>query len=127
VGDAAGFIDPIFSSGVMLAMNSGAAGARAVDQAITTGQSMTAGMRAYEKQVWRNIGVFWKFIEKFYDHNFTQLFFQPVNRFRMVCAINCVLAGRTKLPFDIRWRLGVFFFLVRLNRLIPVVPRIRVG
>lgn len=127
VGDAAGFIDPVFSSGVMLAMTSGRDGARVVDQALSSGRAMTSAMAAYQKRSWKNVGVYWEFIENFYKLHFTQLFFQPVNKHRMVCAINAVLAGRTNLTFAIRWRLRVFFLLARLNRYVPVAKRIRIG
>ncbi len=126
-GDAAGFIDPVFSSGVMLAMTSGRDAARVVAGALRLGKPMTAGMKRYEKQSWRNVGIYWEFIENFYQLHFAQLFFQPVNKHRMVCAINSVLAGRTKLSFPIRWRLRLFFLLVRLNRHVPVAKRIQIG
>jgi flavin-dependent dehydrogenase len=35
LGDAFAFIDPVFSSGVMLAMNSGFAGAEAIDTCLS--------------------------------------------------------------------------------------------
>lgn len=124
VGDAAGFIDPVFSSGVMLAMSSGRDGAKVVDEALAANMAMTRGMRAYEKRTWKNVGLYWRFIEKFYQLHFAQLFFQPVNKFGIVCAVQSVLAGRTDLSFAIRWRLNVFFLLARLNRHVPVVERI---
>jgi hypothetical protein len=127
VGDAAGFIDPIFSSGVMLAMSSGMEGAKVVAGALDENQAMTAAMRRYEKKTWRNVGLYWRFIENFYKPHFAQIFFQPVNKHRMVCAINSVLAGRTDLTFAIRWRLNVFFLLAWLNKRVPVVERIRIG
>lgn len=125
-GDASGFIDPIFSSGVLLAMASGQEGALAVHEALTLGQPLTPGMKRYEKENRRRISQFWEFIELFYKEHFAQLFFQPHNRFRMVCSINAVLAGCTRLPFAIRWRLRVFFFLVWLNKRIPVTERIAI-
>jgi FADH2-dependent halogenase len=127
VGDAAGFIDPIFSSGVMLAMTSGRDGAHAVDEALAANLAKTRGMKAYEKQTWRNVGLYWRFIGKFYQLHFAQLFFQPYNKHGMLCAINSVLAGRTDLTFAIRWRLNLFFLLARLNRHVPVVKRIPIG
>jgi flavin-dependent dehydrogenase len=126
VGDASGFIDPIFSSGVMLAMTSGMQGAKAVDDALLRSSSLTSTLRRYERQTWNNVSLYWRFIENFYRLHFAQLFFQPVNKHRMVCAINSVLAGRTRLPLAVRWRLALFFLLGRLNRHLPVVPRIEV-
>jgi flavin-dependent dehydrogenase len=126
VGDASGFIDPIFSSGVMLAMTSGMQGAKAVEEALQKNRPLTSTLRRYERQTWNNVGLYWRFIENFYQLHFAQLFFQPVNKHRMVCAINSVLAGRTRLPVAVRWRLALFFLLGRLNRHLPVVPRIDV-
>lgn len=125
-GDASGFIDPIFSSGVLLAMTSGQQGAQVIDEALKLGQPLTSGMKLYEKDNRRRIGQFWEFIENFYKNHFAQLFFQPSNNFRIMCAINSVLAGRTQLPFDVRWRLRVFFFLAWLNKYLPVGKRIKV-
>jgi len=127
VGDASGFIDPIFSSGVMLAMTSGQQGAREADKALAEGVAMTPSLRQYEKENRRRIAQYWEFIENFYRPHFAQIFFQPHNAFRMVCAINHVLAGSTRLSFSAWWRLRAFFALARLNRLMPVVPRIAIG
>lgn len=127
VGDASGFIDPIFSSGVLLAMTSGQQGAQVVHAALTAGKTMTPAMRAYEKDTRARIGQYWEFIENFYKLHFAQLFFNPYNRWGMVCAINAVLAGRTKLSWAVKWRLRVFFTLAWLNKHIPVAERIEVN
>ncbi|MES2996955.1 MAG: NAD(P)/FAD-dependent oxidoreductase [Verrucomicrobiota bacterium] len=126
VGDAAGFIDPVFSSGVLLAMTSGRDGAMAVIDAIAKRQPLSAAMRRYEAATWKKIRIYWEFITNFYQYHFAQLFFQPSNKFGMMCAINAVLAGRTKLPWPVRLRLRLFFFLAWLNRHIPVAKRIEV-
>jgi FADH2-dependent halogenase len=127
IGDASGFIDPIFSSGIMLAMTSGQHAAGAVDAAITANAATTRALRAYEKATRRRIGQYWEFIENFYKNHFAQLFFQPHDRMRMVCSINAVLAGCTSLPFAAWWRLRVFFFLAWLNKFLPVTERIEVS
>lgn len=127
IGDASGFIDPIFSSGVLLAMTSGQQGAQVVHEALTLGKPMTAGMKRYEKDNRRRIAQYWEFIENFYKLHFAQIFFQPHPRMKMVCSINAVLAGRTRLSFAAWWRLRVFFFLAWLNKRIPVTPRIEVN
>ncbi len=126
IGDASGFIDPMFSSGVLLAMSSGRQGGKVIDEALRTGAAVTDGMRRYEKENRERIGVYWEFIENFYKLHFAQLFFQPYNRLKMVCAINAVLAGQTKPTFAVWWRLRVFFFLAWLNKYIPVAKRIEV-
>ena len=126
VGDASGFIDPMFSSGVLLAMNSGQQGAQAIHEALKTGQPLTAGMKFYEKDNRRRVAIYWEFIENFYKLHFAQLFFQPYNRWGMLCSINAVLAGRTKLSFAVWWRLRVFFFIAWLNKYLPLAKRIEI-
>lgn len=126
-GDASGFIDPMFSSGVLLAMASGQQGAQAIHQALDTGKPLTAGMKRYEKDNRKRIGIYWEFIENFYKLHFTQIFFQPYNKWGLVCAVNSVLAGRTELSFAVWWRLRLFFFLAWLNKHIPVAKRIKVS
>ena len=126
VGDASGFIDPIFSSGVMLAMSSAQKGAQVVHAAIATGKSLTFAMKRYEWTTRRHVNRFWMFIEKFYTKHFAQLFFQPNNRFRMVCAINCTLAGRTHPSFATWWRLRLFFALVWIQKRYPLAKPIKI-
>ena len=127
VGDSSGFIDPMFSSGVLLAMTSGQQGAQAVHDALKSGKAVTAGMKRYEKDNRKRIAIYWEFIENFYKLHFAQIFFQPYNRWGLVCSIQAVLAGRTTLSFAVWWRLRVFFFLAWLNKHIPVAKRIDIN
>lgn len=95
-----------------------------VEKALKKGSALTLGLRWYEWKTKRKIGRYWEFIEKFYTVPFSQLFFQPQPHFRLVCAINSVLAGRVSMPFAAWWRLRVFFMLVWLQKFVPVVKRI---
>jgi flavin-dependent dehydrogenase len=127
VGDASGFIDPMFSSGVLLAMTSARQGAQTIHEALKSNEALSEGMKFYEKDNRRRIAIYWEFIENFYKLHFAQLFFQPHPRWRMLCAINAVLAGRTKLPLNVRFRLRLFFILAWLNKHIPIAQRIDVN
>ena len=55
VGDAAAFIDPLFSSGVMMAMSSAALGAEAVHAWLDDRKSGERLMRDYERRVRRGL------------------------------------------------------------------------
>jgi flavin-dependent dehydrogenase len=55
IGDAAAFIDPLFSSGVMMAMSSAAFGAEAVDAWLDDKEAGDRLMRQYERRVQRGI------------------------------------------------------------------------
>jgi len=59
--------------------------------------------------------------------HFTQLSFQPCNKWGLVCAVHAVLAGRTELSFSTGWRLRLFFFLAWLKRLVAVAGRLKSG
>lgn len=124
-GDAAGFLDPVFSSGVMLAMESGRDAARVVAEAVARGRTMTRAMKAYEKAVHDHLALFWRFVEVFYTRPFIELFLQPSPVLNLMSAINAVLAGRARLPWAARWRLEVFFWLVRLQKHVPLARRLK--
>ena len=124
IGDAAGFMDPVFSSGVMLAMQTARDGARCAIEALEKNQALTASMERYERDTRRTMGRFWDFIERYYTRHFVDLFLQPSAFLQLPSGINALLAGRPDLPWSVRWRLKVFFFLVWLQKRVPVVPRI---
>ncbi len=125
VGDAAGFMDPIFSSGVHLAMESGHAGATAVDEALRLGQAMTPALRRYEKWLRRSMGLYLEFIEQFYTKPFIEVFLEPRPLLSLPSAVSAVLAGELDQPWSVRWRLRFFFFLVWLHRHFPLTERLK--
>ena len=122
VGDAAGFIDPIFSSGVYLAMVSGRDGARAVVAALEAGQPMVPAMRRYGKRLNAQMDLYRKLIELFYTPPFIDLLLEPDGPFHMRCAVNSLLAGRLDVPWAVRWRLRLFYLFVRLQARFRLVP-----
>jgi flavin-dependent dehydrogenase len=127
VGDAAAFLDPIFSSGVYLAMLTGKQAATAVANAIDAGRGMTAEMRGYEKRTRRYLRAYFEMIEKFYTQPFIELLMQPENsRLRLPDAVVAILAGQLEGGWSVRWRLLIFFWLVRLQACFPVVKRITI-
>src|SRR6185503_674267 len=74
VGDAAGFMDPIFSAGVYLAMYSGKLAAEVVTQALASGHDGSALLRRYEKRVIHAMEVYWELVEGFYTTPFLEVF-----------------------------------------------------
>jgi flavin-dependent dehydrogenase len=122
-GDAAGFIDPIFSSGVMIALKSGRSAARLIasrpDRALSP-----AARRNYTREVTRMMNVYVRMIETFYDDAGFELLMDPQPVLEIPSAVAAVVGGNTELPFRLRWRLEAFYFLARLQRWLPVAPRI---
>jgi flavin-dependent dehydrogenase len=122
VGDAAGFMDPIFSAGVYLAMWSGKIAAETISKSLADGN--TARLEAYGRRVFKAMKVYWRLVENFYTTPFVELFMQPRPPLDLASAVVAVLAGDLEGGWKIRWRLEVFYFLVWLQKRWPVVPRL---
>jgi flavin-dependent dehydrogenase len=70
-GDALGFLDPVFSSGVFLALKSGAMLADEVDVALSTGSITAQSFDAYGKKMQASIETMRKIVYAFYDPEFS--------------------------------------------------------
>lgn len=127
VGDAAGFMDPIFSAGVFLAMWSGKLAAGVIQRALEKGNDGAALAARYEKRVWSSMNFYWSMVDHYYTKPFMELFMQPRNHFDLPAAVNAVLAGDLESRWRLRWRLHYFFFLVKVQAWRPLVPRISFG
>ena len=127
VGDAAGFMDPIFSAGVYLAMYSGKLAAKLVDASLHAGDDGHRRLARYEHRVNRAMSAYWKMVEGYYTTPFVELFMQPRNKFNLPSAITALLAGELEGGWRVRWRMKLFFLLVKLQARWPLVPRISFG
>lgn len=125
VGDAAGFMDPIFSAGVFLAMWSGKLAAEAIRQTLDGGRSNRETFSRYEKRVRRGMTYYWRMVDHFYTTPFIELFLRPSEHANLFSAVIGVLAGEVEGSWSLRWRMEYFFFLVRLQSVLPLAPRIR--
>ena len=117
VGDAVAFVDPIFSSGVFIAMRTGELAAETILAAFADGRFRARRFAAYERQVWRGVAPFFKFIHKYYEPAFLDLFLQPRDAFGMVRAVLNVLSGGSfiRMPLRVRAALALLFGLTRIN------------
>lgn len=114
IGDAAGFIDPIFSTGVLLAMTSATLAADAVVERLDSG-SMTA-LRVYERRMQRAIDRYFNFIGQFYHPEFLEVFLHPQPHFGLIRAIVGVLGGNVLAEPSEGMKLALFFGLVKLQK-----------
>ncbi len=127
VGDAAGFMDPIFSAGVFLAMMTSRMAAGIADKALERGDDGGADLERYERRVRNSMELYWRMVEAFYTQPFMELFFSPTERLSLQSAVNAVLAGELEAGWKLVWRLKLFFFLVKLQGRFPLVPRVALG
>ena len=124
VGDAAAFMDPIFSSGVYLAMFSGKLAARAINESLAAGDDGSHRLRRYERRVYNAMKFYWEMVENFYTTPFMEIFMAPREKFHLASAVNAVLAGELEGGWAMRWRMRLFFWIVKLQSGFPLVPRI---
>jgi flavin-dependent dehydrogenase len=123
-GDAAGFIDPIFSSGVFLAVFSGERCADVLNEVLERPRNMKRLFARYERSVNRAMDVYLRFVNAWYTKEFIEVFLAPRNVLGLAPAVNAVLGGNVGNSFPIRWRMWVFYFLVWLQRYHPIAPRL---
>jgi len=97
VGDAFAFIDPVFSSGVYLAMNSAERGATVVDTMLKKGDVSVAGnhamLRNYERTLRRGLKWFSWFIYRITTPAMRKMFMHPRNAFHMEEAVLSLLSA----------------------------------
>jgi FADH2-dependent halogenase len=123
-GDAAGFIDPIFSTGVFIAILSGEQCADALHTILDAPARKAAIFRNYEKQLKQVMNKYLRFVEAWYRPEFIEIFTNPVERLNLVGAVNAALAGNIGNSFALRWRMELFYFILFLQRHMPLVPRL---
>lgn len=69
VGDAAGFVDPILSTGCGMALQAAFAAAQALDLALADAAQADAALAAFERFYRGYVGQFFDFVHYFYDAN----------------------------------------------------------
>jgi flavin-dependent dehydrogenase len=117
VGDAIAFVDPIFSGGVYIALRTGQLAARAILDAFDAGDFSARRFAAYERRVRRGLDPLFKFIHRYYEPAFFDLFMHPRNYFGIYTAVLNVLSGGNWVtsPWRVRFALRLLYGLARVN------------
>lgn len=102
IGDAAGFLDPIYSSGLFLALASAELAADCIHQAFEKDDLSAEQLGAFVTPLWDGVDVIWRLISAFYDPTFS--FGKFVKRFpnQRSALIDCLVGdvvGKDMRPF----------------------------
>ena len=126
VGDAAGFIDPVFSSGVFLAIMSAEKAADTLDAVLSDESKRARAFKAYSKAVNRIMDIYLTFVTAWYERGkeFLEVFLNPTETMQIAAAVNAVLAGNGGKSFAVKWRMWVFYFFVYAQRFFAFSPRL---
>ena len=93
VGDAAAFIDPLFSTGVLMALAGGKFAAEAVDAALIDGDYRAARFASYQKRCTDGADRFKHLVYEFYGENLRKLLVRAARNSTMCSIITSLLAG----------------------------------
>lgn len=119
VGDAFTFIDPMFSSGVLMAMVNGVAGAEALDRSLRHPQQAAAAMKAFDRILRHGPKEYSWFIYRITNPTMRDLFMAPRNDLRMKEAMLGLLAGdiygNTPIWRSLRAFKGIYYIFSTLN------------
>jgi flavin-dependent dehydrogenase len=116
VGDAFAFIDPVFSTGVYIAMTTAFLGADAVDDCLKAPQQAQRRLKRYEAEARRGVSSFSWYIYRIRQPAFRNLFMSPRNYFRIQEAVLSLLAGDVFGRSPIALRLFAFRMIYYVNR-----------
>ncbi len=125
VGDAATFVDPIFSTGVCLGMMSANEAVELV-AAMTSGRiSPAAARRRYRRFVRDSSSSFFRLVRGFYRHPWRELLLEKVGPLKVHRGITSLITGNVfpRPSFSLRWRLKLFETFVAIQERYPMAPR----
>jgi flavin-dependent dehydrogenase len=125
-GDAATFIDPIFSTGVCMGMMSGAEVGRAILGAVRQGKDPARLRRRYTRFVEESSSMFFRLVDLYYDHSFREIFMTGQGPLQVHRATMSILAGYVfpRPSFALRWRFALLDFFAWINRYRALAPRL---
>ncbi len=117
LGDAYTFIDPVFSSGVWLAMNGGVLGAEAVDACLKDPTAAPAALRRFDARMKHGPRQFSWFIYRATNPIMRDFFMGPKDLLRMKQALLSLLAGdifgQTPIWRSV-WAFKAFYYIANL-------------
>jgi len=125
-GDAAGFIDPVFSSGVFLAIMSAEKAADTLEKVLQDGRKRRRLFNKYSRSVNRVMDIYLTFVSAWYERSrdFLEVFLNPTDTMQIAAAVNAVLAGNEGRSLAIKWRMWLFYFFVYAQRFVAFSPRL---
>ena len=118
LGDAYAFIDPVFSSGVYLAMSGAEVAATAVHRSLDEPGRANTLFEAYRRHVDRRLDRLSWIIHRFNMPAMRNLFMSPRDTLGIRSAVISLLAGNISSSYSVTWRLALFKALYLVRRII---------
>ena len=125
-GDAGSFLDPVFSTGVAIALESGLEAAQSVEHGLRTGNWSGRHVTRFSRRQRERYCSFRRFVVGFYTPEFRDLFFASDPPRWLFRSLVTVFAGYWRPSPVTRACVAAFFALTRLQRRYALVPRLTV-
>jgi flavin-dependent dehydrogenase len=125
LGDAATFMDPVFSTGVCLGMMHGKHIGELLPEVLAGRLDPRAARQQYVDASEKPTRYFTHMIDLYYQHAFRELFLSGQGPLGMHRAVLSLLAGHVfpKPSWSVRWRCHLFDWCVRVQRHVALGPR----
>jgi flavin-dependent dehydrogenase len=98
VGDAAAFVDPLFSTGVLFAVYGARFAAQHIDAALNDGDFSAARLAPYQQQCIAGMDIFKGLVHEFYSQNLRKLLLASARNATVCAIITSLLAGDVYKP-----------------------------
>lgn len=125
LGDAAHFLDPIFSTGVAFGMYGGLEAARLVNAIDAGSTAPDKAYRQYTQRVESSSKHLFQLVHRYYDHGFRELMMNGHGPLQMHRSVISLLAGHVfpRPAWKVAWRFKAMQACAYLQRKLPLVPR----
>jgi flavin-dependent dehydrogenase len=115
-GDAGSFLDPVFSTGVSIAMESGIEAAAELHRALARNDFSDASFAAFSRRQRKRFQTFRRFVVGFYTPQFRDVFFSPRPPRLIFRSVVTMLAGKWNASLWTRFLNQVFFGMVSIQK-----------
>jgi flavin-dependent dehydrogenase len=115
-GDAGSFLDPVFSTGVSIAMESGIEAAAELHRALARNDFSDASFTAFSRRQRKRFQTFRRFVVGFYTPQFRDVFFSPRPPRLIFRSVVTMLAGKWNASLWTRFLNQVFFGMVSVQK-----------
>ena len=123
-GDAGSFLDPVFSTGVSIAMESGIEAAAELHRALMRNNFSAAGFAAFSRRQRKRFETYRRFVMGFYTPQFRDIFFSPEPPSLIFRSVVTMLAGKWNASLRTRFLNQLFFGMVSIQKHFNIAPSI---
>ncbi len=115
-GDAGSFLDPVFSTGVSIAMESGIEAAAELHRALARNDFSASSFAAFSRRQRKRFKRFRRFVVGFYTPQFRDIFFSPEPPKLIFRSVATILAGKWNASFRTLFLNQLFFGIISIQK-----------